>query len=152
MRQVTLRSPAVNDPRVPVDGYTPVFPLGASAQPSGLHPPLEGCDPIQLFDQANRKRTRQSSAVATPYSGWMFATQREAEPWWEIDLGAPMFVEHIALWLAPMPRGTVVRVVAHAFHTPGGEPAAGSFLWESLAEELPGASEGRPTLWIAADT
>ncbi|APR78413.1 Non-ribosomal peptide synthase [Minicystis rosea] len=114
--------------------------------------PLEGCDPIQLIDASYGRYTRQSSSSAQPFSGWMFATEPEPDPYWEIYLGESMFVERIALWLAPVAPDTEVRVVAHAIPTPQNEPAAGSATWVSRIDELPVASDGSAVLWIGADT
>lgn len=141
----------MTEPRPFVAGYTPLLPPAAAPAQSSLHPPLEGCDPVALAEQAYGKHSRQSSAVAEPFSGWMFATEAEVAPWWEIDLGPSVLVERIALWLAPMPKDVVVSVAAHALHSPQGQPLAASFQSRALAGDLPVASDGSSVLWVTAD-
>ena len=132
-------------------GQSPVLPPVSAPAYSTLHPPLEGCDPVPLHDEACGKHTRQTSAVAKPWSGWMFATDREPAPWWEIDLGTSMYLDRIALWIAQCPEGTEIEVAAHAFHTPRGEPPEGCFRARACLDDLPIASDGSRVLWIGAD-
>ncbi|MFT3770844.1 MAG: thioester reductase domain-containing protein [Minicystis sp.] len=63
-----------------------------------------------------------------------------------------MFVERIALWIAPLPEDTEIRVVAHAIHTIEGKPAPESATWVMRIGDLPVASDGSTVLWIGADT
>jgi fatty acid CoA ligase FadD9 len=138
-------------PRATVAGHTPALGPPAEAAWSSLHPPLEGCERVPLAEVAYDCDTRQSSATRTAMSGWMYATQPEDEPWWEIDLGAQVLVERVAVWLAPMAAGAEVEVVAHAIHTPALAPAAGCFTWHAAGEELPVASDGSAVVWIGVD-
>lgn len=138
--------------RAPIRGTTPLGEPRLEPVWSAIHPPLPGGERVPLHDFAYTKLTMQSSVVASPCSGWMFSTEPEAEPWWEIDLRATAYVERIALWLSPLPEGTEITVAAHAVHTPRGTPAAGSFRFTALADDLPIASDGSLVLWIAADT
>jgi fatty acid CoA ligase FadD9 len=142
---------SVTAPRAPVAGFTPVLAPVAEAVESALHAPLEGCPPVVLVDRAYGRHTRQSSATAA-FSPWMFATEPEAEPWWEIDLGEPMLVERVTLWLAPSAADARVEIVAHVIPTRTGQPAAASFRVGSLVGELPVATDGSAVLRIAADT
>ena len=82
----------------------------------------------------------------------MYATLPEDAPWWQIDLGAPVYLERIVLWLAPPAGDTEVRLVAHAFHDKANQPLTGSFHVETRAGDLPRASEGSAVVGIAVDT
>lgn len=142
--------------RIPVSGCTPIWPPLEAPEPSALHPPLEGCDPVPISDHAYAKLTRQSSLVAEPATGWMFATEPESEPWWEIDLGEFMLVERVVLWIAPPRRpafaDTEVCIEAHAIHTPEGKPAPHAYRWRARLDELPAADEGSVVVWTEPDT
>lgn len=130
------------EPRAPIPGYTPLLRSGIIQASVERPEPLEGCDPVPFDDEAFAKHTLQSSASTKAASGWMFATEPEVAPWWQIDLGESKLIASMILWLAPLPAGTRVSVVAHAFPTPQGEPGGASFAWEASVEELAVAVEG----------
>jgi fatty acid CoA ligase FadD9 len=128
--------------RAPAPGYTPLLRPGLVKAPVARPEPLEGCDPVPFDDEAFGKHTLQSTASTTIASGWMFATEPEIAPWWEIDLGESKLIASMIVWLAPLPEGTEVSVVAHAFPTPKGEPGGASFAWQGSSNDLPIAVEG----------
>jgi fatty acid CoA ligase FadD9 len=82
----------------------------------------------------------------------MYATEPEAEPWWEIDLGEPTLIDLVTLWLAPCAADVTVEIVAHVIPTCTGQPAAASFRVGARFGELPVASDGSVVLRIMADT
>src|SRR5689334_17444806 len=103
--------------RAPVAGYTPLIP-GRAVPRAAEQPPLEGCSPVLLAEEAFAKHTLQSSATAIPASGWMYGTEPEVAPWWQLDLGGPMFLGAATVWLAPLPEGTEVDVLAYGLPMP----------------------------------
>jgi fatty acid CoA ligase FadD9 len=138
----------MTDPRAPVPGYTPLLRSGFIQSNVDPPEPLEGCDPVPFDDEAFGKHTLQSSASTKVASGWMFATEPEAAPWWQIDLGESMFIASMIVWLAPLPEGSAVSVVAHAYPTPKGEPAGPSFEAHASSAELPVAVEGSAVISV----
>lgn len=132
----------MSSPPAPVPGYTPLLRPGLVQASVALPEPLEGADPVSFDDEAYGKHTLQSTASTTLASGWMFATEPEIAPWWEIDLGESKLVASVIVWLAPLPEGTEVSLVAHAFPTPKGEPGGASFAWRASSNDLPIAVEG----------
>jgi hypothetical protein len=119
---------------------------------SALHPPLAECDPVPLFEAAYAKATLQSTMRKEPKSSWMFSTEEEEEPFWQIDLGAIRYLKSLRIWLAPVPRDTEVTVVAYAIPTPAGDPPRESARWQWSAGDLPVATEGSSVVDLAADT
>ncbi|MEP7126349.1 MAG: thioester reductase domain-containing protein, partial [Byssovorax sp.] len=132
----------MTSPRAPVPGYSPILRTGILQADVPSLELLDGGEPIPFDDEAFRKHTLQSSASIKVASGWMFATEAEAEPWWQIDLGESMFIASMTVWIAPLPEGTSVSVTAHAFPTPRGDPAGPSFESHARAAELPVAVDG----------
>src|SRR5690606_30772513 len=64
--------------------------------------PLPMCQLVRLRDVAWDRPTLQSSAAGainpfTVMTRWMAPTQAEPRPWWEIDLGAASYVDHVRL-------------------------------------------------------
>jgi fatty acid CoA ligase FadD9 len=137
--------------RAPVPGYTPLIAPGLAQAKAAPPEPLEGCDPVAFTDAAYGKHTLQSTASITLASGWMFATEPEIAPWWEIDLGESMFVASILVWLAPQPEGIEISVVAHAYVTPQGEPPRDAAAVRVTAAELGVATEGSAVVSVEVD-
>ena len=129
-------------PRAPVPGYSPILRTGILQADVPSLELLDGGEPIPFDDEAFRKHTLQSSASNKIASGWMFATEAEAEPWWQIDLGESMYIASMIVWLAPLPEGASVSVSAHAYPTPRGDPAGPSFESHASAAELAVAVDG----------
>lgn len=105
-----------------------------------------------ISDLAYAKMTRQSSAVQEPYSGWMYATTSEKEPWWEIDLHNSSFIERITVWIAKLTPGVELTLWIHAIHTRFGLPAEGAFQHCVSLDDLPIAADGSAVLQIMPDT
>jgi fatty acid CoA ligase FadD9 len=98
-------------------------------------PPVDGAAPVPLVDAAFGKHTRQSSGLDAPEPGLAGPTQAEAAPWWEIDLGAAMFLDAVRVWLPELPRGTQLSVVAYAYGTPTGAPPSAAWRHTGPAAE-----------------
>ncbi|MBZ0233004.1 MAG: AMP-binding protein, partial [Deltaproteobacteria bacterium] len=117
---------------------------------------LDGEDEaIPLRDASFHRYTRQSTRCAVTMSldeaSFMVRTEREAAPWWEIDLGAAMYLEAIHVDLADVPVGCRVAIAAFTYATPAGDPPPPSTLHEE-ALASPGAhrvSVRAPALRVA---
>jgi fatty acid CoA ligase FadD9 len=100
---------------------------------------IDGAHPVPLVDAALEKHTRQSSAPDIGPSEivqFMWPTLPEREPWWEVDLGAPMYLHRLHAWLPPLPEGTTVTVVAYAYATPRGEVPEAAWRHDTQAGEI----------------
>jgi fatty acid CoA ligase FadD9 len=140
--------------RAPAPGYTVLLRRTvAQVSDEPRVEPLEGAgDPVPFEDEAYGKHTLQSSASIKLASGWMFATEPEIAPWWEIDLGEAKLIASMIVWLAPISEDAEVSVAAFAFSTRQGDPPAGSFAWRASASGLPIAVEGSVVVSVALNT
>jgi fatty acid CoA ligase FadD9 len=97
---------------------------------------------VPLVDAGFARLTAQSTAAPSIASGGAppFArpTLPEPAPWWELDLGATVYVAQLRVELARPPAGTRVAVHAYGFRLPSGALPADSLLGECLAEDLAG--------------
>ncbi len=135
---------------VPVVSWTqPARDAALSWRPSLVRALDGGEETIPLRDAAFHRYTRQSTrcaeTLARGAADVMVRTEREAAPWWEIDLGTAMYVEAIHVDLAEVPAGCRVTVAAFTFATPAGEPPpAGTIHTQVL--DAPGAHR----VWLDA--
>jgi fatty acid CoA ligase FadD9 len=98
---------------------------------------------IVVADVACHKYTRQSSVDSDePWPPppmaelvrWMTPTRRERAPWWELDLGKPMYVAWLRIDVAALPLGTRVIVRAYGFWMPDGGPPPATEIVDALVE------------------
>jgi hypothetical protein len=102
---------------------------------------------IPMRDAVFHRYTRQSTRIADvpPLHELLFmlATEREAAPWWEIDLGTPMYLDALVVDLHDVPPGARLSLAAFTFATPKGDPPAGSTFHEQDAGRIELRGVGR---------
>ncbi len=96
-------------------------------QQRGIVRPLgDGDEVVPIVDVAHHRYTRQSSAIAVdPEDGlapYAEPTEREAAPWWELDLGHAWYIGWFRIDLAALPDGARVVCRAYGFQSPHGDP------------------------------
>jgi fatty acid CoA ligase FadD9 len=94
---------------------------------------------IELDDVAFHRHTLQSSRgmPSEPANGiapWMTPTRDETSPWWEIDLGASMFVAWVRFDLGGVPPGANASIAAFSYPTPAGDPPRDTFRYDAQIE------------------
>ena len=113
------------------DARRTTFTARLANQRRALVRALDGDDEVTpIHDIAFHRYTRQSSralaTVAPELPPWAAPTEPEPAPWWEIDLGAGMYVAAIHAHLDAVPAGARIEVASFSFTTPAGTPPPAS--------------------------
>ena len=90
---------------------------------------------VPIADVAFHRYTRQSSAVAGVPAPDIAPTEPELAPWWEIDLGATMYVSRIRIRLGATHARVTVR--GYGFAAPDGAPAYPTTLFDGAVAAGP---------------
>ncbi|MBA2542743.1 MAG: AMP-binding protein, partial [Deltaproteobacteria bacterium] len=113
----------------------------------------DGVETVPIKDVACHRYTRQSTVRSqeSELAPWAAPTEREAAPWWELDLAKSLYVPWLRIDLDAPPAGTRIVVRAYAFLSPALEPPADSIVFEAYAEQI-AVHAGRVAIAIAEAT